>query len=63
MDMDEMIARINCLYKKSMEEGLTSEEKIEQQNLREEYIKVIKSNFRAQLNTIKKMPSRHKVKN
>ena len=48
--MDEkLIERINALAKKSKEEGLTEEEKSEQQKLRREYINVIKKNLRAEL--------------
>ena len=51
--MDEkLIERINALAKKSKEEGLTEEEKIEQQKLRREYINIIKKNLRAELNSI-----------
>ena len=34
MNMDEKIARINALYHKSQSEGLTAEEKEEQDRLR-----------------------------
>ena len=51
--MDEkLIERINALAKKSKEEGLTEEEKSEQQKLHREYINVIKKNLRAELNNI-----------
>lgn len=51
--MDEkLIERINALAKKTKEEGLTEEEKSEQQKLRREYINVIKKNLRAELNNI-----------
>ena len=51
--MDQkLIERINALAKKSKEEGLTEEEKNEQQKLRREYINVIKKNLRAELNNI-----------
>lgn len=51
--MDEnAIKRINELYHKSQNEGLTEEEKIEQANLRGDYIKSIRSNLRGQLNNI-----------
>ena len=43
------IDRINFLAKKSREEGLTEEEKIEQQKLRRAYIDSIKANIRASL--------------
>ena len=35
---DTKIARINALYHKAKTEGLTEEEKVEQQILRQEYI-------------------------
>lgn len=51
--MDEKsIARINELYKKSKEEGLTEEEAAEQKKLRAEYIAAIKGNLRSQLNNV-----------
>ena len=51
--MDErMIERINELYHKSKNEGLTEEERIEQANLRAEYIKSVRANLRGQLNNI-----------
>jgi len=53
--MDELTKRINCLYKKSKEEGLTEEEKIEQQELRQRYIDNVKRNFKSQLDTVKKV--------
>jgi len=43
------IKRINELAKKSREEGLTSEEKIEQQKLRREYIDNVCGNLTSQL--------------
>ncbi len=41
--------RINELYKKSKEEGLTEAEKEEQAKLRRIYIDRVKANFRVQL--------------
>lgn len=47
------IERINALAKKSRTlEGLTAEEKAEQDMLRREYIEAIKSNFRSTLENI-----------
>ncbi|MEW8957183.1 DUF896 domain-containing protein [Clostridium sp.] len=54
VNMEKLIERINYLYKKSQEEGLTEEEKKEQEKVRREYIDNIKKNFKAQLNTVKK---------
>ncbi len=52
MITEEMIARINVLAKKSKAEGLTEEEKAEQQELRRAYIDSFKKNLRSQLNNI-----------
>lgn len=43
------IARINALAKKSKTEGLTEEEKLEQQALRREYIDSVKMSLVGQL--------------
>ena len=48
----EQIDRINELYHKSRAEGLTDEEKKEQQLLRQEYIASVRENLRGQLNNI-----------
>lgn len=53
MNIDELVNRINELNKKSKEEGLTEEEKKEQEVLRRDYIDRFKNNLRAQLETIK----------
>lgn len=42
--------RINALYKKSKEEGLTDAEKAEQKELRQEYIGLVRQNLRGTLN-------------
>lgn len=52
MKIDDVIKRINELYKKSKEEGLNEKEKEEQQKLRRRYIDSVKNNFRAQLETV-----------
>jgi uncharacterized protein YnzC (UPF0291/DUF896 family) len=52
MKIDDVIKRINELYKKSKEEGLNESEKEEQQKLRRRYIDSVKNNFRAQLETV-----------
>lgn len=49
----EKLDRINYLANKSKSEGLNEEEKKEQKELREEYIKVFKEGFRKQLDSIK----------
>lgn len=48
----EKIQRINELYRKSLAEGLSEEEKKEQDLLRKEYIANVKKNLRNQLNNI-----------
>lgn len=47
--IDDVVKRINELYKKSKEEGLNEKEKEEQQILRRRYIDSVKDNFRVQL--------------
>ncbi|MBQ6835357.1 MAG: DUF896 domain-containing protein [Lachnospiraceae bacterium] len=48
----ERIDRINALYHKSKAEGLTAEEKAEQDKLRKEYIADIRKSLRGTLNNI-----------
>lgn len=50
--LEEKIKRINELYKKSKEEGLTEAELKEQKQLRQEYVEAFKRNLRGQLNNI-----------
>ena len=50
--MDERIARINELYHKSQNEGLSADEKEEQAKLRREYIESVKMNLAGQLDNI-----------
>ncbi len=52
LTMDEKIARINELYHKSKAEGLTEEEKEEQQALRKAYIASVRNALRGHLNNI-----------
>lgn len=49
---EEKIARINQLYHKSKEEGLTAEEKMEQANLRKEYIAAIRADLQGTLDNV-----------
>lgn len=49
---DLKISRINELYHKSKNEGLTEKEKEEQAMLRKEYLAAIRGNIRSQLNQI-----------
>lgn len=53
MITEELIKKINILSKKSKEKGLTEEEKVEQKNLREQYVKLFKNNLEEQLKNIK----------
>ena len=46
MTMEQTIKRINELYHKSQAEGLTEEEKEEQQSLRRRYIDSVKGNLK-----------------
>lgn len=46
------IDRINELYHKSQSVGLTKEEEKEQERLRSEYIKAIRSNLRGTLDNV-----------
>lgn len=52
LTMDEKIARINVLYHKAKAEGLTEEEKEEQQALRKAYIESVRNALRGHLNNI-----------
>ena len=49
MKMDDVIARINALAKKTKTEGLTEEELAERDKLRRIYIDSVKSNLIGQL--------------
>lgn len=51
--MDEQkIARINELYHKAKDSGLTEKEKYEQAELRAEYLAAIRKNMRSTLNQV-----------
>lgn len=52
MNLGEKIKRINELYHKSQEEGLTQEEKEEQARLRAEYVANVRANLRGQLDNV-----------
>lgn len=49
---DEILARINELAKKAKTEGLTEEEKLEREQLRQEYLQNFRKKFRSQLEQI-----------
>ncbi|MBR6019676.1 MAG: DUF896 domain-containing protein [Lachnospiraceae bacterium] len=49
---EEAIARINELYHKSKDVGLTPEEKEEQARLRAEYVSAIRNNLKSILDNI-----------
>ena len=50
--MQDKIDRINALYHKSQSVGLTEEEKKEQQQLRQEYVKAIRACLGGKLDNI-----------
>ena len=52
MKIDDVVKKINELYKASQERELNSEEKELQSALRKRYIDNVKRNFRAQLDSI-----------
>lgn len=52
MDMQQLINRINELYHKSKAEGLSQEEKAEQDKLRVEYRKAILGNLGSQMDSL-----------
>lgn len=49
----DQIQRINELYKKKKEVGLTKEEEMEQEKLRKLYLQSFRENFKSQLQNIK----------
>lgn len=55
----EMIERINHLAKKSRQEGLDEEEKLEQQELRKRYVEYIKGQVRQQLEAVEFIEDKH----
>ncbi len=52
MNVEQMTRRINELYHKSQEEGLTEQEKEEQASLRQAYVANVRANLRSQLDNI-----------
>lgn len=52
LTVKEMTARINELYHKSQNEGLTDAEKKEQTELRNAYVANVRANLKAQLDNI-----------
>ena len=52
MKIEEVVEKINSLYRVSQERELTQEEKEIQGQLRQRYINNVKRNFRAQLENI-----------
>lgn len=61
MDINQLIERINFLYKKSQNEGLTEVEKTEQAKIRRQYIDFVKGNVKVQLNKVKYEPAKGKM--
>lgn len=55
---EEKIKRINELFHKSKESGLTEVEKAEQQALRKEYLAAIRANIDAQMANVRKSEKR-----
>ena len=49
---DEEVKRINELYKKAKESGLTNEEEEEQRELRKKYLLAVRSSLRSSLNNV-----------
>ncbi len=49
---NKLLDRINFLARKSREEGLSEEEKAEQQKLRKQYIQAYRGNLKATLDNI-----------
>lgn len=62
--MDDMkLQRINELARKSKAEGLTEQERIEQADLRREYIEAVRRNLRGQLDNIDVISKDGKIEN
>lgn len=52
-EFDRLVERINLLWRKKKEEGLTPEEEEEQKALREEYLAGVRASLQAQLKGIR----------
>ncbi|HLS61349.1 MAG TPA: DUF896 domain-containing protein [Virgibacillus sp.] len=52
MDFEDRLARINELAKKAKNEGLTEAEKVEQKELRQEYLQSVRQSFTEQFKTM-----------
>lgn len=52
MNVEQMTARINELYHKSQQTGLSCEEKEEQAALRQAYVANVRANLKSQLDNI-----------
>lgn len=62
MEMDKIIARINELSRKNKASGLTDAETEERAELRSQYLKIFKGNFRQQLDNITIVEGEDKTK-
>lgn len=52
MKSEDLLERINFLARKSKQEGLTEEEKIEQKQLRDKYLKNFRVNLKNKLDAM-----------
>ncbi|WP_138751068.1 DUF896 domain-containing protein [Paenibacillus sinopodophylli] len=62
MEFSKIIERINELARKNKSEGLTDAETVERDELRQQYLKTFKNNFRQQLETIEIVDDEEKPK-
>ncbi len=53
MEMNELIKEINALAHKKKTEGLSPEEQIRQDHLRQQYLAIFRGNFKSQLENTK----------
>jgi uncharacterized protein YnzC (UPF0291/DUF896 family) len=56
MEITALIARINFLYHKRREHGLTEQETSEQMEFRSQYLEIIKGNVKSQLSRFQMTP-------